>query len=315
MRFSTGLLASTAGTTALLALVFMPPTSEAGPFGDQLGEALQFIKNKVAGLDILLRPLGKASTPPPNPYWGNEIKARWESGKGQHRSPCPMLNVLANHKIIDYTGQNVDAARLEHGLKNILGLRGVALKALMKGHRDLSAMHASNPQTMDLLDSLKHNFIEHDVSLTRERFTTNNPQRALYANRTKIDEFLSYAEKGVLTYSSIAKFRNVVRDREAKDGLSPPMGFTLDNKFKSHGEAVLLLEIIGRNGQLKVKDAEQFLKEERFPDDFVPLPPSSTSDSYIIARILQEFSMNEIMRLWNGVSPADKQLINEVTSN
>jgi hypothetical protein len=175
----------------------------------------------------------------------------------------------------------------------------------MQALEQLAEIHAANtgkPNTglFDLEDTLKHNFIEHDVSLTRERRTDAEPKRALRVNPAKVLELMKYAKEGVLTYKSISAYRNVVRERESKDGLSPPMSFSLDNKFKAHGEAMLLLEIMGRDGKISVDDAVEFFIYERFPKSYKPLPPNSTNDFYMTGRLLQEFTLNEIMRLLGG---------------
>ncbi|KAI8050203.1 Chloroperoxidase [Syncephalis plumigaleata] len=287
MRISNGLFIATASATALVALSLTTTTSDAIPFGNYLEQAAQYIKEQANKL------MRSPAQQPTNPHWNDAIYTNWRNGAGQSRSPCPMLNVLANHGILDYSGKNINEESVRHALQDMLGLRGIMLKVLMRAPGHLAEIHAENTRQpnnklFDLEDSLKHNFIEHDVSLTRERRTDAEPKRALRANPDK----------------SISAYRNVVRAREAKDGLSPPMNFSLDNKFKAHGEAMLLLEIMGRNGKIAVQDAIEFFIYERFPKSYRPLPPSSTNDVYMVSRLLQEFTLNEIMRLIGGNNPA-----------
>ena len=90
-------------------------------------------------------------------------------GDGDVRSPCPGLNSLANHNIIPHSGKGLtvkiltdameQAFNIGFDLRTILAVGGVFASptALLNGQMDL-----------DHLD--KHNFIEHDGSLSRGFF-------------------------------------------------------------------------------------------------------------------------------------------------
>ncbi|RKP23974.1 Chloroperoxidase [Syncephalis pseudoplumigaleata] len=304
-----------AGATALVALASSPALTAAGP-SDIFQSVGDFLKSQMDKLNGAITP-SKATQR--NQYWNEDILKRWRPSGSQNRSPCPMLNALANYDILNYDGKNINATSVQFALENMLGLRGAMLKFLMRAPGHLAEIHAENhpdkpknPDNIkhgifDLKDALKHNFIEHDVSLSRERRTAADPERALNVSKKRLAKLREFAEDGMLTYNSIAKFRKHMRAEEEKDGLQPPMHFSLDNQFKAHGEAVLLLEVVGRNGKIAIDDAVYFFEHERLPPNFVPLPPSSTSDVYMIGRLVQEFSLFNTLQFLGYNSMSEKQ--------
>ena len=83
------------------------------------------------------------------------------------RSPCPMVNALANHGYLPRSGRSVSLARLITGCREGINLSPEA--TLIVG---LKALQASStwfpPFTFNLDDLNKHGVIEHDGSLSRK---------------------------------------------------------------------------------------------------------------------------------------------------
>ncbi|KAE8373856.1 Chloroperoxidase [Aspergillus bertholletiae] len=88
-------------------------------------------------------------------------------GPGDVRSPCPVLNALANHDILQHDGKDItqqdtlhamDALHVEKGLSDIL------FTAALKTNP------TPNATTFSLNDLNRHNIIEHDGSLSRGDF-------------------------------------------------------------------------------------------------------------------------------------------------
>ncbi|KAK3325929.1 Chloroperoxidase [Apodospora peruviana] len=81
------------------------------------------------------------------------------------RSPCPMVNALANHGYLPRDGQNVSLARLVAGAKEGINLAVDA--TLLVGIKALQTSSTGNILTFHLDDLSKHGIIEHDGSLSR----------------------------------------------------------------------------------------------------------------------------------------------------
>ncbi|TVY84120.1 putative sterigmatocystin biosynthesis peroxidase [Lachnellula suecica] len=93
-------------------------------------------------------------------------------GPNDLRSPCPLLNSLANHNIIPHDGRNITISILETAFTKYINVGndvaiGVGGPALL-----LSPM--ANSMSFDLTDIDKHNAIEHDGSLSRDDFYFGN---------------------------------------------------------------------------------------------------------------------------------------------
>ncbi|KAL4809844.1 Chloroperoxidase [Aspergillus unguis] len=85
------------------------------------------------------------------------------AGSNDARSPCPMLNTLANHNYIHHDGRNITREDLAHGFMQSINFD----EALAMSMFDIVLQ--GNPGATDFdLDSLnKHNAGEHDASLSR----------------------------------------------------------------------------------------------------------------------------------------------------
>jgi len=81
------------------------------------------------------------------------------------RSPCPMLNSLANHGYLPRDGKNISLTDLIAGFKESINLAPDA--TLLVGLKALQASSTGNFLTIHLSDLAKHGVIEHDGSLSR----------------------------------------------------------------------------------------------------------------------------------------------------
>ncbi|KAM7204753.1 Chloroperoxidase [Naviculisporaceae sp. PSN 640] len=82
------------------------------------------------------------------------------------RSPCPMVNALANHGYLPRDGKNVSLAQIVSGAKAGVNLGSDA--GLLVGLKALQASSTGNWLTLHLDDLSKHGVIEHDGSLSRK---------------------------------------------------------------------------------------------------------------------------------------------------
>ncbi|KAK3995001.1 putative aromatic peroxygenase [Cladorrhinum sp. PSN332] len=82
------------------------------------------------------------------------------------RSPCPMVNALANHGYLPRDGKDISLAALIKGAKDGINLAPDA--TILVGLKALQASSTGNWLSFHLDDLNKHGVIEHDGSLSRQ---------------------------------------------------------------------------------------------------------------------------------------------------
>jgi hypothetical protein len=198
----------------------------------------------------------------------------------------------------DYSGDNISINQLRHVLK-LMGLCGPILDFLINTARHFARpgqdkIGDQHPLVLDLMQTAEHNFVEHDASLTRLRYTHEDRDRAIPRNKERIDGLISCAEDGYITYNSVSRWRARVRRMEEKDNLMPPFNFPIKQRLIAAGEAVALLEIIGENGKLPIEAAREFLEKERFPKNYDPPLPGAVSSTYFIWKTMRTFLNDQL---------------------
>jgi hypothetical protein len=193
------------------------------------------------------------------------------------RGPCPFLNTAANHGLLPRSGR---AIPLEH-LANVLsvaGLPSAANKLLISGLRKGIAekMASDHPaDQFDLSDLNPHGVFEHDLSLTRRDAISPALERQR-PDPTLVDGLLDLARRHSdhfgraephLYYADLAQWR---RRRYEQETAAHAVRFNARDQFLAHGECGLLLELLGRNGEISISHARSILLEERFPADWQP---------------------------------------------
>src|SRR5689334_2633593 len=74
------------------------------------------------------------------------------AGAGDLRSPCPVLNALANHGIISRDGRNITASQLKDALKHIgvgIDIRLSLVNSAYAVHDEHSHRGLRNPEQVD----------------------------------------------------------------------------------------------------------------------------------------------------------------------
>jgi len=163
--------------------------------------------------------------------------------QGSRRSPCPMLNTLANHGFLPRNGQGVTVEDFNDAQVTALNFDPTLAAAITSGMLGKlgAPQNESASFTLDQFDS--HDHTEHDASLTRldkiqGDFVTVNPQF--------VSNLLADASGDSLDTDSIGKSR-ARREKESIAAGSP----VLTDAFTAaaQGEAALILLVIGRGGQ------------------------------------------------------------------
>ncbi|KAI0141973.1 Chloroperoxidase [Pestalotiopsis sp. NC0098] len=96
---------------------------------------------------------------------GHEWRA---AGLGDSRSPCPMLNSMANHGWLPHDGKNIDLATIQSAFLTAMGFSTESFISITQSA--LAVSTTGNSSTFNLQDLAHHNAIEHDGSLSRNDF-------------------------------------------------------------------------------------------------------------------------------------------------
>ncbi|TPX65667.1 hypothetical protein SpCBS45565_g05014 [Spizellomyces sp. 'palustris'] len=196
---------------------------------------------------------------------------------GDVRSPCPALNIIANHGLIARDGKNITPAQYIAGLKEIgcdPALCGALAQAAVNAVP--TRKNAQGEIVFGLDDLRKHLGIEHDASLTRNDFNTSPTHDNYSFNRTLYDQLVSLRDPQTqrLDATSIARARKI-RQKQSKDG-NPAASLDGKQHALAHGEGAAFLIFMGyQYGNAVPKAyADAFFVDERLPfeEGWVPSP-------------------------------------------
>jgi len=187
------------------------------------------------------------------------------------RSPCPMLNALANHGYLPRDGKNISPEQLTLALQERVGLSWPLSKVLVSGAFDVA--HAKG--RLDLSDLSKHGDgknggIEHDASLSRVDAALSNNHQADF-NKERFEKLVSFSTDGqYLTVADLAAARNYFSDDSKKN--NPQFSWSPQADRAAWGECVLITQVLGRDGKISVPDLRSFFEQEKFPQGWQKHP-------------------------------------------
>jgi len=208
------------------------------------------------------------------------------------RSPCPALNILANHGLIPRDGRNIDLKMLQDALINVYGLSTAFGTIFAHAAVKKFAVPATGKVSLcDLLTNIHINQqpsgatgIEHSASLSRDdrpkddwTHASDHTQRS--PSQNQINVLLgSSSDKQMITLNDMVTARGKLWDRAYT--LSPALkSDKLDNteRIIANTEACLLLgALAGKSNQghfqITTAYAQSILFEERLPVDWAKSP-------------------------------------------
>ncbi|RAL12605.1 peroxidase family protein [Aspergillus homomorphus CBS 101889] len=94
------------------------------------------------------------------------------AGTNDVRSPCPMLNTLANHGILPHDGKDITEQQTIDALYKALSIDEQLARSLHQ--QALTTNPQPNATTFSLNHLSRHNILEHDASLSRQDFYFGN---------------------------------------------------------------------------------------------------------------------------------------------
>ncbi|KNG91599.1 hypothetical protein ANOM_000168 [Aspergillus nomiae NRRL 13137] len=180
-------------------------------------------------------------------------------GPDDVRSPCPVLNALANHNILQHDGKDItqqdtframDALHVDKGLSDILF--AAALKTNLK----------PNATTFSLDDLDHHNIIEHDGSLSRGDFYFGDNHSF---NQTLFDQAKSYWTEPLIDLHAGARAR-LARINTSK-ATNPTFDLSGSRLRFSYAQTATYLLVFGDKVSATVNTSwiEYLFEKERLP--------------------------------------------------
>jgi hypothetical protein len=180
------------------------------------------------------------------------------AGEGDHRSPCPALNSLANHGFINHNGQGILSTDLSAALSEVYHTSLPINTVLLTGGVALSHINLFD---VDLAQLGLHNGIEHDASLGHAdangaEFAPTVPDTA------RIDEFLAQNPDGI-TVETLAKRRVELEGATPLDNIH-------DTIAKGEGALTVLImgDTGGQDGTVSTDRFRTWFGGEQLPADY-----------------------------------------------
>ncbi|KAI1647035.1 Cloroperoxidase [Daldinia loculata] len=187
--------------------------------------------------------------------------APWEGpGPSDVRSPCPMLNTLANHGFLPHDGKSITVNKTVDALSSALNIAPELGSFLHKFA--VTTNPQPNATTFDLNHLSRHNILEHDGSLSRQDSYFGPPD---VFNEAVFNETKSYWTGDIITIQMAANARVA---RLMTSNLTNPE-YSLSNLGSefSIGESVAYLSILGskETGTVPKTYVEYLFENERLP--------------------------------------------------
>ncbi|KAF6826415.1 hypothetical protein CPLU01_09700 [Colletotrichum plurivorum] len=184
------------------------------------------------------------------------------------RSPCPMLNSLANHGYLPRDGKSIKMDDLISGLGKALNFDEALVRTL--GTPAFATSTTGDATTFNLDDIAKHNVIEHDGSLSRADFAVTGNAKTL--NETVWSETKGYLTEGAAAADNkveIGTMASARSKRIATAKATNPSFILADNQVQvSLGESAVILGTLGGSFQAPSCPLEWLkiiFEEERLP--------------------------------------------------
>jgi len=204
-----------------------------------------------------------AKSPPNHP----EIDwTKWRAPEsGEVRSPCPVLNSLANHGVLPRDGKGVTKEMAVKAMTSAINLDADIAKIFA------SVALMTNPDahahSFDLNHVSKHGLIEHDASLTRDDIAfgdnhTFNPD----IWKSVLDTYGDSKETN-FALASEARYNRVIACKKAHEAANKEFIYGIKETILSYGETAILMSLLGdpKNGKIPVEYLKIVVEEERLP--------------------------------------------------
>ncbi|KAF0324477.1 chloroperoxidase-like protein [Colletotrichum asianum] len=184
------------------------------------------------------------------------------------RSPCPMLNSLANHGYLPRDGNAISMDNLISGLGKALNFNESLVRTL--GTPAFATSTTGDANTFNLDDIAKHNVIEHDGSLSRADFAVTGDAKTF--NQSVFDETYGYLTEGAAATEEKVNVATMATARSKRiataQATNPSFNLTSSQVTVSLGESAVILGTLGGSFSEPAAPLEWMkivFEEERLP--------------------------------------------------
>ncbi|KUJ06331.1 Cloroperoxidase [Mollisia scopiformis] len=192
--------------------------------------------------------------------------SKWEpAGEGDVRSPCPMINALANHHILPHSGKKITKAMAVEALTSSLNLDSGIANVFASVAVTANPDHSAHSFDLDQVD--KHGLIEHDVSLSRNDIAFGDNHS--FNSELWEEVMKTYGDATETSFASVSKARygRVAASKQAHADAKKDFQYGIKEFILSYGESALFLGILGspKDGKIPLEYLRVLFQEERVP--------------------------------------------------
>jgi len=194
------------------------------------------------------------------------VPGEWKApGPGDSRSPCPMLNTLANHGVLPRDGKGITKEMLGDAFVNVLGCSTVFGRGFAKVAYNKFVKDPNGKLSLDMLTlPFENGGIEHFASLSRPDVPRPVPKgaKAPPPDVPRIEGELKAI--GKLNDADKISMNDLAKIRVGLEKNNPPAV----HKFIAAAEICLLQGIAKGKDGMTVGRYRSFLEKEQFPADW-----------------------------------------------
>lgn len=205
------------------------------------------------------------------------------AGPDDLRSPCPVLNSLANHGYIARDGKSITAAELKSAIRYVglgLDIASVLVSRVFQVHsddpkhgppgssqvglRDPGQVNQDGIPVLNLDQVGRPHALEHDVSITRQDRALGD---CIHLDPDLYKQFLRTAKEGRFHSTVMGRYRKVRYDEQQRD--NPHLQFGKFEHYVACSEVAALRSVFGKGVTKGIPDdyVRAVFGEERLPYD------------------------------------------------
>ncbi|KAF4636354.1 heme-thiolate peroxidase [Cudoniella acicularis] len=191
---------------------------------------------------------------------------KWEpAGEGDVRSPCPMINALANHHILPHSGKGISKSMAVTALTSTINLDSTIANVFASVALTTNPDHSAH--TFDLDHVSTHGIIEHDVSLSRNDIAFGDNHTFNSEIWGKVIDSYGLEKETSFESASRVRYERVRACKAAHEAAGKEFGYGVKEFVLSYGESALFLGLLGspEEGKIPLKYLRVLFEDERLP--------------------------------------------------
>jgi len=179
--------------------------------------------------------------------------SKWSKTDKCNQSPCPMLNTLANYKLLPK--ENISSLNIKKAL--IDSECNILISSLLTVVFKLNFNKTKNLRKIG-----KHGVIEHDISLTREDYHLGD---SITFNKKRFNKMKKFSSDGKnFTHNNMVKYFTYIKNQSEIN--NKQLKFNIMEFQKCLLEQSILFCLLNENNNsIPLKYLDYFLTKEKFP--------------------------------------------------